>query len=253
MKNFRLLLPRGGLGNRLRFIDSSIRQSSKTIYVLWPVNSECSLRFHDYFETSTQIKVHVICIGSWTAFALNITNYIFANILNSYSVTRDDRRYRDDVIFDSSVHSYTEDVNRFFCVRFSKEKISNLFQNKYSNEYYVFYLRGLDNKVAIETTNYQKILDNLVRLAPIKSCIGLSDDSKFKAILKSYGAMLLREGDESRDDKKQMLNAIQDLFTMSQAKEVHASNYSSFAELSYSLSSSSKLIIYSSANIKMYE
>lgn len=238
----KILFPRGGLGNRLRFLETTLHHDEFRYLIIWAINNECHISFSDIFIARSTTVFKIIEVGGILGFFFNSANLILSKLLKN-RISRDLRHFNHNAFFISSVHSLSPTLNRFNIIHFSQDVIQEYSLNT-DTDYVVFYLRGTDNLKAIESTDYKRLFDSLHHRIPFVKCLGISDDIALKNVLKSFGAQLIRPGKSNRSSKIGMLEAVQDLVIMSLAKEIHCSNYSSFAELGYSMSNCASLITY---------
>jgi len=97
---------------------------------------------------------------------------------------------------------------------------------------------------AIATTDYRRLLTELDRrVSAGERCVGVTDDPGWKAVLKSFGAIVPERRQLRRDTRLGMRIAVADLKLLSNATTIYSSNYSSYSELAYCLSRSGELVI----------
>jgi len=231
----KILFVRGGLGNRLRAIESILIDSEKFTTVVWPVDADCYMKAEDYFDFDKS-KVKIRYIPGFLGFLLNSFQFICSKFSKQY-FPRNFRSPPKTGIFLSTPHSCWVGERRFKFVRFRSD-IECILNSQLKNlsltgKYTVFYMRGKDNFRAIKSTDYRSLLQTIDVIDDVK--LGISDDLSFRMILGSYGCKLLTDGDTQRSSYEGMKQAVADLYIMSLAKSIHSSNYSSFAELGYSL------------------
>jgi hypothetical protein len=245
----RVMLVRAGLGNRLRFIDSTLTRIAvdKPVVLLWPVNWECRTKFGNHFFIKGAPNVKIIYLGVVSGLIFSIVNYVFSILFPPYC-SRDQREFNKKIIFDSSVHSYDTSLTKFKHVHYlrpdSNCSVSEIQELDGCGDYYAFYMRGGDNKKSLATTDFKSILTALeTELKKGNICVGVSDDFSLLTLLSSYGAITPTSLGATRKTERGMEIAVRDMQLLSNAKIIYASNYSSFAEVAYCLSGNATLVV----------
>lgn len=243
-------MPRGGLGNRLRFLESVLASSEQDKkIIIWSVDKSCNIDPIHYFDftlnNATFYLVPKYLMPTFYFFLLSLM------IFFPKKVSFNKRKYLPNVWFESSPHAYEGINGRFTKIQFSKNsrKIWNRLKLDHQvlmNLYDVVYLRGTDNKSAIMQTDYRSIFA-IIEQAGSRGTgvVGVTDDYIFQHILSSYDAYLLRDTIPQRGKVSAVEQTIEDLLVLAHAKTISSSAYSSFAELAIRLSEKTKLDIHS--------
>lgn len=249
----RIVIPRGGLGNRLRFIEGVLTcgTNDKKI-ILWCTDRSCRIKPLDYFEFTLD-NSKLIVLPKYIAPALYFM--LFAvSIINPNKVSLNLRQYIPDVWLESSPHAYERSGVRFSSIRFSKKSRLLWEDLKLRHRfllctYDVCYLRGTDNIGAIEKTDFRKICTILEQSRQVgHPMVGITDDPIFRNIFSSYDLLLLRSGTPRREQADSGEETIEDLLVLAHSESIFSSAYSSFAELGVKLGERNKLEVQSNTS-----
>ena len=249
----RIIIPRGGLGNRLRFLEGVLTSGTndKKI-IIWCTDRSCHINPLDYFEFTLD-NSRLFVLPKYVAPVLYFMLFVMS-IINPNKVSLNSRQYIPNVWFESSPHAYEGSGTRFSSIRFSKKsrllweglKLKHRFL---LSSYDVCYLRGTDNIGAIEKTDFRKIFTILEQSREVEHpMVGVTDDPIFRNIFSSYDILLLRTMVPRRERADSGEETIEDLLVLAHSKSIFSSAYSSFAELGVRLGQKNNLEVQSNTS-----
>ena len=188
------------------------------------------MAFDSHFQIQGRRHIKVVTISSGIGWLANVFQWLMSKLFKRY-FPRDYRQVPDYGIFLSTMHSCWDGFRRYKFVAFksySHDVSERALESILKSNYHVFYLRGSDNREAIWSTDYKRILEDLVATKDRK--IGISDDPIFLALLESFGCEIICKQGAERNVSRGMEHAIHDLRIMANASTITSSNYSSFAD-----------------------
>ena len=243
--------PNGGLGNRMRVINSAICLANKnnhtTIKVLWKKDWGLNASFRDIFEPVNKISVienkflMAYYFYSRKSLPLGYKYYDDEAILNQ----RFDENYwdsnHDKVIVNACYDFYYPSIaNNFFGlfrpVNKLREKIDHITQN-FSDDYVGVHIRRADHQIAKEksaTEDFISRMDTILKESPgTKFYLSTDDPATELLITERFGNKIFSLKDKSinRSDLNGIEDAVTDLFCLSKTKLILGSYSSSFSEV----------------------
>lgn len=246
-----IVKPNGGLGNRMRVINSAICLANKnnqaTVKVLWKKDWGLNASFNDIFEPVKRISLienkflMAYYFYSRKSLPLNYKYYDDQAVLNK----RFDENYwgsnHDKVIINTCYDFYYPSMaNNFFGifrpVNEIIEKI-DLITQYFSEKCVGVHIRRTDHQIAKEksaTADFISRMDHILKQSPgTKFYLSTDDPATEMQMTGRYGNKILSLKDKSlhRNDLRGINDAVIDLFCLSRTKLILGSYSSSFSEV----------------------
>lgn len=278
MSNKYLIIPSGGLGNRLRFLESIIRLAKindSEIICYWNNNEECSIRFSDIFEPIGS-KVRVIENNSILYQRPDISNFFIPfiyGVLNpfiyhyyldyNYTWNSDIIRKTINKLLRISVPcNITKDLGKRYlicsCYNILDGPTSLSFL-KLKQEFRIIvdkiikdknvvgiHFRGTDNVTSLEKSPIELFvtkMNELVCQNPDVKFFVSTDESRVKDDLKQkFGDRILTyNATLERDSKRGMIDAVIEMWCLSSTKYIIGSSDSSFSSIAAKIGNITKI------------
>lgn len=251
--------PYGGLGNRIRSVDSAIALAEctgKKLKVLWDANKELNCPYSDLFEQSEKFDLKEIS----TYYLPRKINEKFSLLLNRLSINYPFSY--DSVLLESDISKLkTENYNFCDLKRFNKiyiningsfltpekpyryfkpvksidSQINGLTKEFDSNTIGV-HIRRTDNRLAIAKSPLERFFELMSREknrnSKVKFYLSTDSPETEKIIVEKFpGDVITNEKELRRDRKEGIQDALVDLLCLSKTSKIIGSYWSSFSEV----------------------
>jgi hypothetical protein len=272
MKNNIILMPRSGLGNRMRAISSFIylkNEIDANLFVLWEPDLGLNAHYHEVFkenpnfrviEDNERFKFLLVRRG-----ALNHANPLIRNLSRFYNYLAKKTVNVDAFINDDDIqkgYPFVKDKikrNRTVFVNTSSEIIDypeglrtfipsdqvlrkmETTKKRFDDSTIGFHIRRTDHKIAIRNSPI-KLFENKMKnytesVKDIKFFIA-TDDKKVEEELsnKFQEKCIIHKKTYGRDSKEGIIDAAAEMFLLSNTQKIYGSYWSSFSIISAKLS-----------------
>lgn len=248
-----IVKPNGGLGNRMRVINSAICLSGKNnnapVKVLWKKDAGMNAGFTDIFESVNKNKIEVVenkllmayYFYSRKQLPLNYKYYDDQSILDKrFNENYWSNGHRNTIINTCYDFYYPEIPNNFFGMFRPVKKIQGKIDSVtqcFSKEWVGVHIRRTDHQIAREKSGTADFIyrmdDILEKSSNIKFYLSTDDLATELQLRKRYGSRIVAlEGKSiNRNSLAGIEDAVTDMFCLSKTKLILGSYSSSFSEV----------------------
>ncbi len=255
-----IIQPSGGLGNRMRVINSAyiLAQKKKCkLYVLWKMCDELNCPFEELFELPKEFKVYNfrsnfnlkklwMQMSQKQRFANeDIENNKTDGILNEGFFSS----LSNSVYISTWEHFYpAKDYHLFIPRKALLEKVDNI-AKKFGSHSVGVHIRRTDNTWAIENSksdDFESAIEQELKIQPDTKFYLATDDAKEEERLavRFRDAIITNQNKTlERDSIAGMHDALIDLYCLSKTDKIFGSYYSSFTDIAADMNGIKKIVI----------
>lgn len=250
-----VLLPYGGLGNRIRSINSAIEISkvfNHKLIVFWVKNRELGCKFNELFKKIEDIDL----IEVNSSFDLRLIYHRFT--ADKYIDHKESKELqgnnfeafkKHNSIFIKSCHKFYN-YNNMNCFKpiDNINKVIESFTDKFDSNTIGLHIRRTDNHKAIQISSFDKfikIIDYELNNNPSTNFYLATDSIEIERTLKEYygDIMIIYKKELNRKTRDGMIGSLIDLICLSKTKLIYGSYWSSFSDIAAEINNTKKIVV----------
>jgi hypothetical protein len=251
--------PYGGLGNRIRSVDSAIALAEctgKNLKVIWDANDELNCPYAELFEQSDKFELKEISTfylprkvnEKFSMFLHRLSiNYPFKydRVLHESDISRlksenydfcDHKRYNNIYIYINGSFLLPEEPYKYFKPVKSIENRVNDLSKEFDSYTVGVHIRRTDNKMAIINSPLERFIELMIgeksRNKKVKFYLSTDSPETENLIVEKFDRDVIINHKELRRDRKEGIqDALIDLLCLSRTSKIIGSYWSSFSEV----------------------